>query len=125
MKVIVISTNGIITQREVLANGKPLYDIVRANVDGYMENVHPRRLPRGLIMVVNEEGLCNGLPVNPIASYLYQTDIHGQPIVGNVVIVKEGIFEDERDIVGIPDDEANSIMGKLLKIIFFKYERSK
>jgi hypothetical protein len=46
-------------------------------VGGYIEMVY---LPNG-IMVVNEEGLLKGLPLNQLASQLA-----GQPIVGNVLV---------------------------------------
>ena len=118
MKGIVISTANTIQTTEIPENGHRLYDLVRDAVGGYMENVYPMRLDRNLIMVVNEEGLLMGLPINPVASYLYGMDIHGQPIVGNVIILKKGYFEDEPDIVGIPDDEAETIIETLNKTIF-------
>ena len=118
MKGIVISTANTIQTTEIPENGHPLYDLVRGAVGGYIENVYPMRLDRNLIMVVNEEGLLMGLPINPVASYLYGMDIHGQPIVGNVIILKKGYFEDEPDIVGIPDDEAETIIETLNKTIF-------
>lgn len=118
MKGIVISTANKIQTTEIPENGHPLYDLVRGVVGGHMENVYPRRLDSNLIMVVNEEGLLMDLPVNPVASYLYGMDIHGQPIVGNVIILKRGYFEGEPDIVGIPDDEAETIIETLNKTIF-------
>lgn len=118
MKGIVISTANKIQTTEIPENGHPLYDLVRGVVGGHMENVYPRRLDSNLIMVVNEEGLLMDLPVNPVASYLYGMDIHGQPIVGNVIILKKGYFEGEPDIVGIPDDEAETIIETLNKTIF-------
>lgn len=118
MKGIVISTANKIQTTEIPENGHPLYDLVRGVVGGHMENVYPRRLDSNLIMVVNEEGLLMDLPVNPVASYLYGMDIHGQPIVGNVIILKKGYFEGEPDIVGIPDNEAETIIETLNKTIF-------
>lgn len=41
-------------------------------------------------MLVDEEGLLKEEPViNPIGSYLYETDKHGYPIVGNILFVGE------------------------------------
>ena len=52
-------------------------------VGGYIEVVHAAALlPYHAAMVVNESGLLNNLPCNPIASMLY-----GDYIAGNAVIV--------------------------------------
>lgn len=118
MKGIVISTENEIKTVDIAENGSPLYAQVRSAVGGYMENVYPRRLDSNLIMVVNEEGLLMDLPINLIASYLYGTDVHGHSIVGNVIILKRGYFEGEPDIVGIPDDESQTILNYLKNIKF-------
>lgn len=53
-------------------------------VDGYIEIVD---LYDGRIMVVNENGLCDGLPVNPLATAIFQQATGGNDIiVGSVVI---------------------------------------
>ena len=118
MKGIVISTAREVITVDIAENGPPLYKQARDEVGGYMEIVYPMRLDSSLIMVVNEEGLLMNLPVNPIASYLYGMDVHGHPIVGNVIILKNGYFEGEPDIVGIPDDETETIVEVLKKTIF-------
>lgn len=53
-------------------------------VDGYIEIVRPSitgTMPPGYVLVVNEEGMVDGLPINRRASALA-----GQPIAGNVVL---------------------------------------
>lgn len=40
-------------------------------------------------MLADEEGLLKNLEVNPMASWLYGTDRHGNTIVGNVLFVGE------------------------------------
>lgn len=53
-------------------------------VDGYIEIVD---LYDGRIMVVNENGLNDGLPINPLATATFQELTHGNDIiVGSVVI---------------------------------------
>ena len=74
---------------QVKAFGQPLYKDLTPVLDGYMEIVRPRGLPRPFVMLVNEEGRLMGLPVNPIGCYWYQSDV--DPIVGNIVIMKEGM----------------------------------
>lgn len=61
--------------------------------------------PRGFdfIMIVDEEGLLNEKPFNYYGSYIYGTQIHGQPIVGDVLIANENA---EGCIVGLPKPEA-------------------
>lgn len=102
MKGIVIKTDGDMSVKEF---GEPLYQTVGAEVGGHIEIVFPRGLLKPYLMVVNEEGLLQNLKLNGIGSVLYGTPKHGQPIVGNVVIMKGGIVNGEPDIVGLNDDE--------------------
>lgn len=97
--------------------GDPLYKTIGAEVDGYIEVVHPRGLPEPYMMVVNEEGLLQKLPFNTFGSFLYQTALHGHPIVGNIVIAKDGFNDDgERDITGLSDEEIFAF--KLMATVF-------
>lgn len=38
-----------------------------------------------VVMIVDESGLVNGRPVNLTGSYLYGTQYHGTPIVGDII----------------------------------------
>lgn len=69
--------------------GEPLLDNLQKEVGGYIEVVHPKYLPEGLCMVVDDEGLLKGSPVNNIASILYGTPEHGQPIAGKPENLKD------------------------------------
>jgi len=51
--------------------------------------VHAMRLPRPYVMVVDESGLYHDLGLNPVGCMLYQTDLHGCPIVGDVLFLKD------------------------------------
>lgn len=117
MKAITISTDNEIKKIDVKQNGAPLYELMKKPVGGWYENVHPRRLPSKYVMIVNEEGLLHDLPINTVGSYLYATDIHGQPIVGDVIILKLGHYQGEPDVIGMTDDETNELMNDFLKII--------
>lgn len=110
MKAITISTDNEIKKIEVEQNGSPLYDLMREAVGGWYELVHPRRLPAKYVMIVNEEGLILRLDKNAIGSYLYETDKHGSPIVGNIIFLKNDRFDGEPDVVGLSDDEADELM---------------
>ena len=90
----------------------PHYDVIQKTVGGWYEHVHPVGLERPYCMMVNEEGLLQGLPVNPIGAILYGTPQHGQPIVGNIIFLKEGYHGGEPDVVGMTADEAQSLGDK-------------
>lgn len=94
---------------------KPLHESLGAAVGGWFEIVHPKNLEAPYCMMVNEEGLLKRLPLNNIASCLYNTQIHGQPIVGAAVIMKDGYVDGEPDIVGLDDDDIKAIAAKLAK----------
>ncbi len=113
MKAITITTDNIISLIDVKENGYKLYELIRKVIGGYMEHVYPPMLPEGYVMTVNEQGKLNGLPVNPIASFLYKSFLHGDYIIGDVIILKLGKFEGESDVVGLSDAEADELMNKL------------
>ncbi len=91
MKGIKIETNGNVT----MAHGK--VKSVQASLEFFYETigcecidiVMAKRLPEPYRMVVDDEGIVRGLPINPRASWLYGADIHGNPICGDVLILKE------------------------------------
>ena len=51
----------------------PHYDVIKEAVGGWYERVHPMGLDRPYSMMVNEEGLLLGLPMNRLGSELYGT----------------------------------------------------
>ena len=86
--------------------GEPAYETIGKAVGGWIEVVHPKGLPDPFCMVVNEEGLLHGLPLNLFGCILYDTVRHGNPIVGNIVILKEGFTTPgERDFIGLDEDD--------------------
>lgn len=106
MKGIVITTEN---QMRVESFGEPLYKSVGVAVGGYIEIVHPKRLPFPYCMIVNEEGLIKNLPVNLSGCWFYKTEEHGAPIVGDLVIMKDGFCNGEPDIVGLEDDDIKNL----------------
>lgn len=87
----------------------PLYKSVGEVVGGYIEIVHPRMLKAPYCMIIDDEGLLKKYPINPIGCVLYQTWLHGSPIVGNIVIMKEDYVGGSRDIIGLTDEEVSEI----------------
>lgn len=97
---------------------EPLLDSLQKEVGGYIEVVHPKYLPEGLCMVVDDEGLMKGSAINSAASVLYGTPEHGQPIVGNIVILREGFVDGERDFVGLNDGDEVGLIALLASFHF-------
>lgn len=111
---VVIMPNNVVFLREF---DTPLHESLGATVGGWFEIVHPKNLEAPYCMMVNEEGLLKRLPLNNIASSLYNTQLHGQPIVGVAVIMKDGYVDGEPDIVGLDDDDIEK-----LRALFGKYK---
>ena len=114
MKGVVVTTDLEIRIEEFI---DPLYKTVGSAVGGYIEHVKPARLRHPYCMIVNEEGRLLDLPLNYVGSYFYGTDQHGEPIVGNIVIMKDGYRGGEPDIVGLNDVEAEQIKDVIVDLI--------
>ena len=89
------------------------YKELQKVVGGPIEVVHPRRLPEPYVMICNEVGRLVGLTANPVASWFYETDKHGQPIVGTVVILREEETGEGVDLVSLKGDDLMRIAGIL------------
>ena len=114
MKGIVVTTSNTMYIKDF---GEPLYKSLGKEVGGYIEVVHPRRLEAApFVMIVNEEGRLEGLPLNTLGSFLYGAPIHGEPIVGSIIILQEGFVNRERDIIGLDDDLARYVIDEISDI---------
>lgn len=58
-------------------------------------------------MLVDEEGYKHDSPVNVIGSYLYETDKHGYPILGNILIIGEVMGKDGIEFCGVSEEQFN------------------
>ena len=69
-----------------------MFDIARGIIGcDWIELVEPEPLSKdGFLMLIDEEGKLRGgaLTINCIASELYGADRHGDPIIGNAMIVR-------------------------------------
>lgn len=79
----------------------------------WIEIVRPKRLERGFVMIVDEEGLLKPNRLNCHGSYLYGMDEHGQPIVGDVLIMKECEGDDGAYCTGMSERDADRIVAQL------------
>ena len=103
MKGIVITTND---EMRVQDFSEPTRKSIGEAVGGWIEVVRPVRLKRPYCMIVNEEGALINLPRNIFGSFLYGTNYHGNWILGDIVLLKEGINSDgERDILGLDEQD--------------------
>lgn len=101
MKGIVITTK---YEMRVQEFSEPACESIGEAVGGWIEVVRPVRLRRPYCMIVNEEGRLLNLPTNAFGSFLYGTDKHGSPIVGDIVLLKDGINSDgELDLLGLTE----------------------
>ena len=86
---------------------------IQRAIGGYFETVHAKLMTDyfhdpSVIMLVDEEGLVKGLPMNALGSALYGTHRHENPIVGDVIFARAY----GEDIVAPEDPEA--LKDKLL-----------
>lgn len=81
----------------------------------WIEIVHPRRLPRGFVMIVDEEGLLKPNEPNYVGSWFYETDKHGSPIVGNVLILKEVLGDEGPECAGMDEAEIERVFDAVHK----------
>lgn len=98
-----ITTTGEISRVELTTT--PFFEAVKKEIGGYMEIVKPMRLKEPYVMIVDEEGLLKQLPLKKTGSYLYKTDEHGQPIVGDILIMKFGYTEEGPDVMGLDEKD--------------------
>lgn len=93
------------------------HESLREEVGGYVELVRTQKLldyfKTKVVMIVDEEGLVKNLPVNPMGCYFYDTNKHGNSIVGDVILGLLVGFN--MDVIGLGDRDAEQWMEKMLK----------
>lgn len=83
----------------------------------YVETIHARYLQEPYILMIDEEGRLKDKPsINFIASYLYGTHEHHEPIVGNVLVMKLGMTDEGPDILPLDEAEARQVEESMRKI---------
>lgn len=93
------------------------HESLREEVGGYVELVRTQKLrdyfKTKVVMIVDEEGLVKNLPMNPMGCYFYDTDKHGNPIVGDVILGLLVGFD--MHVTGLGDRDSEQWMEKMLK----------
>lgn len=130
MKMIKITTNNQISVHDFpegsfVEQNQVLRDHIGPKCELY-EHVMPKRLynelhasrQRGncVSMLVDEDGHYHDLPENIVASWLYESDKHGYPILGNVLIVGKKWEGSGGSFCGIPGDQFDLLFPQLRKL---------
>ena len=134
MKIIRISTDNEVTVQEYPDGNtreqlEELHKLLGSECN-HIEHVMPERLYTVLgasnratkakgscvNMLVDEEGYYHQLPVNILGSYLYKTDVHGYPILGNILITGEVWTNNGIDFCGLSGEQFNLVYPQILKI---------
>ena len=106
MKTIKISTNNEVSVIDVDFND---FRSIKNAIGGYSETVKTQKMwdyfKRPMMFLADEEGHLKKLPLNQLGSYFYDTERHGWPIVGDIILaVPDGEY-----ILGLEDAEAMKI----------------
>lgn len=90
--------------RELIGNHCDIYEHVmpkRLYTELHIKN-EPTKVPGQCVsMLIDEEGMLKENEPNLVASYLYESDKHGCPIMGNVLFVGEEWGNEGIDFCGI------------------------
>lgn len=88
-----VKTIKITTENQISVAELPDWNIkekAKAIGAGYLETVRTRRMYEFfgdmVVMLVDDSGLAENKPVNPVASYFYGADDHGSVIAGDILL---------------------------------------
>ena len=122
MKALKVGTDCCVSEVDVSGD---VYSVLQELLNGWPEHVRPKRLKPPYCMMVDDEGVYKELPVNYVGSYLYQTDKHGHPIVGDIYIFKDKIHAcGDYTVTGLTDEELEQVRAFLSPIVDKCAERS-
>lgn len=89
-----------------------LYEMIDTDI---VERVRPMYLPEPYVMMIDENGLLRDNPVmNPVGSLLYGAYEHGNPIVGNIVFIRQDYGPEGPDLFWMTEDEAQKFASGIL-----------
>lgn len=111
--------------RELIGNDCSIYERIlpdRLYTDLRMY-AYPSPIPGQCVsMLIDEEGRLKDNVPNLVGSYLYRTEQHGCPIMGNILFVGEKWSEDDVDFCGI-EDSVFELLELELKNLIFKIDK--
>ncbi len=95
----------------------PLYESAGDLLGGSMEHVTARRLERPYCLLINGEGGILGLPENKVGCYLFETEEHGYPLFGDILIMKERWTSEGVDFTGLAEEDIASVTEMLEDVL--------
>lgn len=103
MKTIKVTTDNTVSVIDVDFND---FRSIQKAIGGYFETVKTQKMfdyfKRPMMFLADEEGHLKRLPLNQLGSYFYDTERHGWPIAGDIILaVPDGEY-----ILGLDDAEA-------------------
>ena len=102
-------------QEIVQLNDEHLNDAIHYLLDGgFYEIVRCQNLPKNILMLVDDEGAIKGLPINPLATLLYDEVIRGKAIIMREYRNQDG----EPDITGLTEYDLNRVLSAIQQIMF-------
>lgn len=72
-----------------------------------------KQLGSSVAMVIDEDGYAHEQDVNIIGSWLYKTDYHGSPILGDILIVGEYINDEGIDFCELSDENMDKLYRRI------------
>lgn len=102
---LVITTEDKMYKKEFAA---PLFMSISKVIGGF-EIVNPRMLPRPFCIIVDGDFQRKNLPVNPVGTAWY--DALPNKIQGDIVVMKNGWTENGPDIIGLTEEECETIIN--------------
>lgn len=100
-------------RREVeLPDNVELFAICKELGFEWAEIVRPVGLRGKYCMIVDEEGLLKPNDLNRVATHLYRC---GEPIVGNIMIIKEVMGPEGPELAGLDDTDIIRVMSMIPK----------
>ncbi len=134
-KMILITTDNEVKELEYPDGGLKSWEKLKEHIGNrceLIEHVQPKRLyteigagfeinkmPGSKVsMLVDEEFLyhCDKTKLNKIASYLYETDLHGYPILGNALIIGEKYENAGIEFCGMSEEQFDLVFSKLTEL---------
>lgn len=85
-------------------------------VGGSVETV-PSILKNPYVVLCDEDGYIHERPINATGCKLYGTDEHGHPVLGNIVIMCQGIVNGEPDLVGLDDSRCEAVLDYIWNLM--------
>ena len=110
MIVLRITTSNVL---DVIDIDPPIYEGLNQLIGDFFEIVRSKGLEQPYVMIVDKRGLLKNLPYNCVGSALYGTPKHGNPIAGDIVIMREELCSDGYDLAGLDGQDIPKLINYL------------